>query len=376
MKKVSILIYSLAGGGAERVVSILLKELKEFDVTLVLMSDKIDYEIPKNSKIVYLEKSNPKESGIKKLLKLPLLALKYEKFLKENEIDISLSFMNRPNYINILSKLFGSKVKTIISERANPSLQYSYKNLLSKINKFLIKNLYPKADLIIANSNGNRIDLINNFAIKSNFIKTMHNPFDLEKIEKLSSESVEFDFSKLTFITIGRLDIGKNHEMMIKAFAKVETNANLIILGEGELREKLLTLIKELNMKEKIFLMGFDSNPYKYLSKSDVFLFSSSHEGFPNVLVEALACGLPTISTDCNREILAPNSEVDYQLLDKIELSDYGILTPVKNELLFKEAIEKLLDKELRDKYKSLSKKRAKEFDKEKIVKEFIDILN
>ena len=102
-KNLSILIYSLAGGGAERVVSILLNELKDkYDITLVLMRNKLDYEIPKNIKIHFLEDSNPYENGIVKLLKLPYLGWKYKKFCQYNGIDISLAFMNRPSYVSIL----------------------------------------------------------------------------------------------------------------------------------------------------------------------------------------------------------------------------------------------------------------------------------
>ena len=83
-KNLSILIYSLAGGGAERVVSVLLHELKDrYNIILVLMHNKIDYDISKEIKIVFLENSNPYEQGIKKLLKLPLLGYKYKRFCQK-----------------------------------------------------------------------------------------------------------------------------------------------------------------------------------------------------------------------------------------------------------------------------------------------------
>ncbi len=345
------------------------------------MSKKIDYEIDKNINIFYLEESNPQESGIKKLLKLPFLALKYKKFCKKNNIETSLSLMNRPNYINTLSKMFFNKSKIIISERANPSLQYGYKNLLSYINRFLIKFLYPKADLIIANSNGNRVDLIKNFNIKKNII-TIHNPFDIEKIQNLSKEKIDFKIEKddFIFITIGRLDVGKNHQLIIKAFSKLKNiNAKLLILGDGELRDDLLNLIENLKLQDKIFLIGFDVNPYKYLSKSDCFIFGSNHEGFPNVLIEALSCGLPIISTDCKsgpREILAPKSDINYQLKDKIEIAEYGILTPIKNEKLLQKAMDIIVkNKELKENYQKIAMQRARKFEKNLIIKKFKEIL-
>jgi len=379
-KKLSLFIYSLAGGGAERVVSILLNELKiRYNITLVLMRDKIDYDFPKDTKIYFLEDSNPTESGVKKLLKLPILGLKYKRFCKDNNIAISISFMTRPSYVAIFSKIFGNNVYNIISERTTPSMMYLHNNLLSKINKVLIKNLYPKADLIIANAEGNRMDLINNFGIDKKSIVTIPNLFDLEKIELLSYEPVNgIAFDQFTFITVGRLDKGKNHTLMIDAFSKLEDNSSqLLILGEGEEKGALEEQIDRLGLTKRVLLLGFDNNPYKYFVQSDIFLFSSRYEGFPNVLVEALACGLPVISTDCKsgpREILAPNLEIGTQLKDGIVFGEYGMLTTVDREEKFLEAMSILYkNKTMREKYMSRAKIRAKYFDKESIINHFIE---
>ncbi len=382
-QKLSILIYSLAGGGAERVVSILLYELKEkYDITLVLMRDKIEYEIPNDIKIYLLENSNPTENGILKLVKLPFLGFKYKTFCQKNNIDISLSFMNRPSYVAIFSKLLGNSTYNIISERTTPSVMYRHKNMISKISRFLIKKLYPKADYIIANAEGNRLDLIDHFGIKPNKIKTIHNLFDIEKIEILSNDPVQgVHFDQFTFVSVGRLDKGKNHKLMIHAFAKLKSRAcQLIILGEGDQRANLEQQIEELGLGGRVFLMGFDNNPYKYFSKSDVFVFSSSYEGFPNVLVEALACGLPVISTDCKsgpREILAPSLDVGSQLAEGMILGEYGVLTSVDKEEVFLEAMDIVYrDKGLRDKYRKRAKKRARSFDQKIIVQVFEQLLD
>lgn len=372
-KKLSILIYSLSNGGAERVVSILLNQFKEkYDISLYLMNDTIFYEIPKDVKIVYLEKSNPNESPIKKFIKLILLAIKYKKI---NNSDISLSFMNRPNYINILAKIFGMKSKVIISERAMPSLQHS-NGLQGKVNRFLIKNLYKYSDVITANSFGNSKDLIENFCCKK--VVTMNNIFDTIKINELSNEKISFRDNNFTFITVGRLDNGKNHSIMIDAIKSID--AKLYIIGDGELRSTLENRIIEDSLEDKVIFLDRQINPYKYISQADCFLFSSSHEGYPNVLVEALICGLPIISTDCKsgpREILAPNSNIDFQLKDNIELAEYGILTPIKNVEKMKEAINLMInDESLRKNYQEKTKKRAKDFKIEEIIKLYESILN
>jgi len=193
-----------------------------------------------------------------------------------------------------------------------PSLQYG-KGISGFINRTLIKLLYPKADLLFANSKGNAIDLENNFKIKN--IQVIYNPFDIDKIKEKSKESVNLK-SGFNFVTIGRLDEGKNHQLLIKAMREIE--GNLYIIGDGVLRGYLEQLIYTLNLTDRVFLVGKQKNPYKYLSKADTFLFSSNREGFPNVLVEALACEIPIISTDCKsgpREILAPDSDITFKPL-------------------------------------------------------------
>lgn len=382
-RKLSIIIYSMTGGGAERVVSILLEELKaHYDITLVLMSKKMDYTISNEIKIHYLENSTPDEHGILKLIKLPYLAWKYKQFSQKNNIDISMSFTTRPTYLSVLSKIFGNKSYIVINESTTPSMMYKSKTLVSKINKFLIKHLYPRADSIVSNSEGGRLDLINNFNINEKKIQTIYNPCDLSLIQKKSQEESSFPLNDIyTFISAGRLDHGKNHTLLIKAFSNLENkNTQLIILGEGYLKDELTLLIAELSLERRVYLLGFDANPYKYFSKANSFIFSSNYEGFPVVLIEALTCALPMISTDCKsgpRELLSPSSDISIQLKDKIEIAEFGILTPVGNEVLLSEGMKRLLeDTKLQDDYRKKSEERVLAFKKENIIPLFLDVLN
>lgn len=371
-QKLSILIYSLASGGAERIMSLLLFKLQEkYDITLFLMNNTIFYNIPKNLKIVYLENSNSRERGLNKLLKLPLLSLKYKKL---NRADISLSFMNRPNYINILAKIIGMKSKVVVSERSMPSLQHKY-GIQGFINRFLIKFLYPKADTVLCNSMGNNHDLIDNFNIKD--VKTIHNPIDIENINELVKIPIEYRDEKFTFITVGRLDSGKNHKILIEAMQDID--AKLYIIGDGELRNTLEKQIENLNLKDKVILLGIQPNPYQYLVKSDCFLFSSLNEGFPNVLLESLVCGVPIISTDCKsgpREILAPKSDVTFQLKDDFELAEYGILIPINNKISLIKVMNMIIRNEkLRNEYKDKSLSRAYDFKLDVIIEKIIGVI-
>jgi len=367
--KISLLIYSLASGGAERQVSILLKELsKKYKIYLVLMNDTIFYEIPKNVEVFYLEKSNPFESGIKKLLKIPFLAMKYKKFLKEKEIDVSLSFMNRPNYINVLAN------RGIVSERINPFEEYKTNSLKDKINRLLVKSLYKKAKKVIPNSKGTEIEL-NNRGIKNT--EVIYNMLELKKIGKLRNEEIDLQKEKFTFITIGRLEPQKNTILLIEAIKNID--AKLWIIGDGYLRNSLELKVKNEKLEEKVKFLGRQKNVYKFLDKVDCFVFSSNYEGFPNVLLEALACNLPIISTDCKsgpREILAPNSDLNKQTKD-IEIAEYGILTPVGDVEKMREAMKMIIEnKNLRENYKKKAVNRAKDFSVEKIIPKWEKVLN
>jgi glycosyltransferase involved in cell wall biosynthesis len=371
--KIVILINSLESGGAERVVSNLLNLwVEKNECYLILIHNYKFYELDSRVKIINLDE--PKElSGVVKLLRLPILAYKLSGIIKRNNFTKVISFLTRANYLNVLSKIF-IKHQTIISERGMPSLQYQY-GLNGKLNRFLIKYLYPKSDLCLANSHGNMIDLKNNFNV--NKINYIHNPFNIKMIEQMSKKEIGIKKKRFTFITVGRLNKGKNHLLIIEAIRNLD--ADLWIIGDGELQEELQSYIINQNLNEQIILLGKKENPFKFLSKADCFVFASNHEGFPNVLVEALACGLPIISTDCKsgpREILAPNSDVGFELKDEIELVEYGILIPIKNKKKLKEAMKIILSNDqLEKKYKSKTKKRASDFRIEKIIKEYEEIL-
>ncbi|PWH82398.1 glycosyltransferase [Algibacter marinivivus] len=375
-----ILIYSLSGGGAERVVSHLLAYCndKNISVHLILMSPSIKYEIPKNIKIHYIEKSNPKESGIIKTLKIPFLAYKYSKLIKKLEITHSLSFLTRPSFINVISsKITSYKFKVITNERAFPSLQYGYKDFQSYFNKKMIKLLYKQSDIVISNSYGNATDLIDNFKVPSDKMKVIHNPIDLEKISKIDPQNNYFDKQRFNIITLGRLDIGKNHTMLIDAISKLNNPKLLLyIFGVGNMKATLEAQIKALKLEDQVILAGFDPNPYKYLKKADLFIFGSNHEGFPNVLLEAMSCGLPILTTNCKSgpsEIM----KLEDELSNDIMKTDYGILVPIKNVDLMARGINYFIsNKDFLNSTKINVLKRAEDFRKNKILKKYIDTIS
>ena len=358
--KIALFAYSLGAGGAERQIAILAREFVQrgFEVELFLVHKTIFYELPSSVKITVLDEAPLYLHPVKKLLKLIPLAKKYAKLCTA---DVSISFMNRPNYINILSKFFGNKAKIVVSERGTPSSYYrGFEGLVSKK---LLSLLYPQADLVIANSFGVQRDL-KHFGITN--VKTIYNQFDLKEIEHLAKESIPEELQGFSFITIGRLDEGKNHILQIEAMRQLPQEITLYIIGEGPLREYLQQKIYEYDLQNRVFLLGKRSNVYAYLARAKAFSFSSKSEGFPNVLVEALACGLPIVSTDC------PSGPAEI-----LEQGKYGLLVPLNNKKAFVNAMLHLYkDKTLHHNLRKIATIRAKEFAKETIMKKWKEVID
>ncbi|BCD67751.1 glycosyltransferase family 4 protein [Nitratiruptor sp. YY09-18] len=357
--KVAILLYSLGSGGAERQASLLANRLANdgYEVELFLVYDKIFYDLDSAIKLHILDNAPLFLSPYKKFAKLLPLAKKYAKLCNA---DISISFMNRPNYINILSRFFGNRAKIIVSERGTPSTYYQ--GLQGFVSRWLIRFLYPRADMVIANADANRKDLEKNFYIKK--IQTIYNMFDLAQIEKLCQNAKRYE--KFTFITVGRIDEYKNQILQIEALAHSGLDAQLVIIGDGPLRSKLTARAKELGIGEKVHFLGVQKNVFSYLKNADCFLLTSRSEGFPNVLVEAMACGLPVIATDCK----SGPAEI-------LEEGKLGILIPNNDKDALIKSMQKIYqDKNLRKQLSKRAKMRAKDFAIDKIFDSWKEVID
>jgi N-acetylgalactosamine-N,N'-diacetylbacillosaminyl-diphospho-undecaprenol 4-alpha-N-acetylgalactosaminyltransferase len=380
--KIAFLINSLTSGGAEKIVVTIINKLQKenYEVELICLEKNNFYNLSKDIKIKYLTNNSGKNNGIKKLFEIPFLAFKLKNYIKENDIQIVQSHLYRANYINVLSNILGAKHQTQIVNHGIAS-RYKIKGLLGKINLFLIRNLYSKANMIITISKEMKNDLNNLFLFKNKQL-VINNPYDIENINRLKIQEntkFVFDSKKKYLITMGRLIKLKKYDDVIKSLKNLPENVELILLGEGEEKENLKILAKELNLKERTHFIGNVKNPFKYLSKADIFILSSETEGFPNSLIEALACGLPVISTDCisgPREILAPKTESSKLLKKDFKVEEFGILYPIGNiQELSKSIIFILENQHIYDSLKYKSIQRANDFSIEKIIIQYKKVL-
>ena len=362
-----IIIHSLKGGGAERLVVNLLKGLsrRDFSITLLLYEGIFDYPLPENVEVITLHIRSSK--NVLKFTKgFILKIISIARLIRKDKPDIIFSLLSGTNLIAILAKMLsGAHSKVIVSERNHPSI--SLKNeMYGRITRFLMKYFYLKAERTIAVSCGIKKDLVENFKLPSEKIEVIYNPVDIEEIETLSIEEINhpwFNDEIPIIISVGRLTKQKGYSYLIKAFSLVRQSlrCRLLIIGRGEEEGNLVNMVNVLDLRNDTEFLGFQKNPFKYMEKSSLFVLSSLYEGFSNVIVEAMAVGLPVISTDCP----SGPSEI-------IEHGKNGILVRPEEEAALAQAILNVLtNDELRKKLSSEAKIRAQYFAFDRMIERY-----
>lgn len=232
------------------------------------------------------------------------------KYLRNVRPKVLLSTLTGANLTAILAVRLSLASETRLVLREASSIV----NLRNSMYRFLLKKTYPWADHIITVSQQIGAELVGVYGLSPESISPIPNPIDIERIRTQGMEVPNHPWYVLhelpVIISAGRLTPAKDFETLIRAFAIVREriNARLLILGEGPLRKDLQTLITRLGLEEDIELPGFVMNPYPFIKHSELFVLSSRWEGFPNVLLEALALQTEVVATDCPtgpKELLA-----------------------------------------------------------------------
>jgi glycosyltransferase involved in cell wall biosynthesis len=332
-KRLAIFLPELIGGGAQRVMLNLAQGIADngYSVDLIVSKAIGPYlaEVPKNIRLV-----NLKSSGV--VASLPALL----SYLYKEKPDALLSSLHA-NIIAVFAKmLLGFPGKVVVSQHDTVSLSSQMrKNVKGKLMPHLIKYFYPRADCIVAVSKGVADQLSELTRIERGKIHVIFNPIITRDIQEKMDEPINHPWFKPAeppvILGVGSLSTVKDFSSLIKAFDQVRKTryTRLIILGEGSQRLELEQLVKDLDLAKDVLLPGFLQNPYAYMRRCSLFILSSKFEGLPTVLVEALYCGIPVISTDCPsgpREILADGK--------------YGMLVPVGDIPSMVQAIQNGLD--------------------------------
>ncbi|OHA68507.1 MAG: hypothetical protein A3J68_00355 [Candidatus Wildermuthbacteria bacterium RIFCSPHIGHO2_02_FULL_48_16] len=370
-KKILFFIATLAQGGAERLISELSFKLQDFEIVIVISENKVSY--PYKGRLVVLDVPFPKNFFLK-IYCYFVRFLKLRKVLQAEKPDYMVSFgafahvtnvvLNRDVFLH--TDMFYSKARN---------------DFWGFVLKAFARFFYNRAQKIIPVSFSSAQDLVRNYGIQRQKIQVIYNPVDIEKIQRLCQAPLNQRFvdifSHPVVITMGRLMRQKGQLHLIRAFKRFKEavpDAKLVVLGEGELKGALEKLVRDLGVESDVYFLGWQDNPFPFLRASQFFVLSSLYEGLPTVLLEAMATGLPVISTDCKsgpREILAPGTDINKEAKD-MEIAECGILVPVEEEETLARAMIALAkDPALRSSLIEKARERAEDFRMERVIEDW-----
>lgn len=365
-KRIVLLTLSLEGGGAEKILYRLALGLHdEFDIVLVTFYKRGRYldELLSIPGLEYHCLNAEKGNTIS-------FAVRLRRIIKKVSPCKVMSFLYYPNIIAFLS-LIGLSIPFVLSERSNHRL-YLTNSFKHKVWKWLLRKAYRKSESIITVSNGSKEAIVSDFGISENRIATVHNGISFSILDKLKNEPVtdfRFNNEEITIIAVGSLSKAKNYPLLIESFGILHSkyiNTRLIILGKGEMEKEIKELISEKNLLDAIHLAGYCTNPYKYLELASCYVLSSSWEGFPNSLLEAMYINGHVIATNCPTgpaEIITNNED--------------GLLCEVDNAAELAVAMEKMcFDENFRKHVFENSRRKIAKFDEILMIGRYRQILN
>ncbi len=338
MKKIAIVIDSLTGGGAEKVMLTLSQALIELghSVTLLSLHAHCAYEIPEG--IDYHHLFEGKISKVDRFFHLKSSVKKLENWFttyqqQHGQFDLILSNLDKSN--NLLAESQLNKLFFVIHNSVEEELSRQKK--LGPLAYWYLKK--SKARLsnksLVTVSKGIEEEIVNNNRITPRSITTIYNPFDFNDIKERADQQNSDIPTEPYVIHVGRLARQKRHDVLFEAFKNVDKKYKLVLLCNKT--SKAIKLAKKYGIEDRLILPGFQTNPYNWIKNAKALVLSSDFEGLPTVLIESLACNTLCVSTAC------PHGP-DEILTGK--LSDF--LVPRRSPEALSNALNKALKSELK----------------------------
>ncbi|WP_130734579.1 glycosyltransferase [Flavobacterium sp. J27] len=353
--KIALVGYRLGVGGAERVManlSIFLDNLG-IETHIITVIDQYGYEY--KGKVIATQKLKVGTGIFNRISRL--IALK-KIFTKEKyDFIIDFRFRNKPFQEFLIAKLLYSS-RTIFTIHSAALDHYI------PLNRFWAQKIYEKSFAIITVSNFIKDAIEKQYAFDN--VQTIYNTVNTEIIDTLANKKITEAFQDNFILAVGQMDSNvKQFDHLLEAYHQSNVSLPLVICGEGKLKQKLIALAQNLQIHDKVFFVGFQENPYKYMAKAKLLVMSSAFEGFPNVLVESLYCEIPVISYDC------------YSGPNEIISQEYnGLLVENQNKTALANAIKRLLsDVSLYDYCKANARKSVLKFDLNSIGKQWLEVM-
>lgn len=364
-RRIAFVINSLGPGGAERVLTSIIERAPpaSWDCHLILLDREADHRTPPEFTTIHrLDCKYGLAASIRQL----------RRKLIELTPDLVVSFLVRANVASVLASR-AVKAPCIISERSQLSthLQNEHSGVKLLAATAAPRLTYPLADHIISVSEGVRTDLVRKFGIQPGRVATIYNPYDLERIECEARAEPEFPLPPHFIASAGRLVKRKGFSDLLQAYARSGITIPLCILGEGPERAKLSAQIAQMGLEGRVHLLGYALNPFAIVQRSEMFVSPSHCEGFPNSIAEAMALGIPVVSTDCPSGPAELLDEVETAGVHDVHPGRYGLLVPVGRPDLLAEGMRKMIQPETRRRYSMAARRRLQDFHISKIADQY-----
>ena len=363
--RIHFFIADLRGGGAERAVVEVMNHINrdDFMLTLIVLKKNGTYLRDLDSEIPVIELLDKKPFSGKLYILRRLIG-----HINRTKPDVIIGFTTPIVRFMLSAKLFCStQTRYVAVEQNNVSLNIiqSYRPGINTLMQWFTRLLYNTADKIATVSEGIKERIINDYKIDPQKCLTIYNPVNISRVQQLASQLAKKKLidDKVYLVAVGRLVPQKGYEDMIEAIRLVnrETPCKLLILGEGPLRKTLEEKVFSLGLTDTVLMPGFVEKPWPYLSAATLFLSTSHWEGFSLAHIEAMACGVPLVLTNC-----------DYGPKELVLSQEIGTLVSVGDISQIADRIkELLLDERKRKRIASNARQYVNKFDSLVIAQQY-----